>query len=55
MQRCASLQGKRIHPHLLSHSCAMSLLQADVDSTVIALGSDTPTSASTQSSTSTPT
>jgi site-specific recombinase XerC len=37
MQRCASHDGKRIHPHVLRHSCAMSLLQAGVDSTVIAL------------------
>jgi site-specific recombinase XerD len=36
-QRCASLNGKRVHPHVLRHSCAMSLLQAGVDSTVIAL------------------
>ena len=36
-QRCASLHGKRVHPHVLRHSCAMSLLQAGVDSTVIAL------------------
>jgi site-specific recombinase XerD len=36
-ERCASLQAKRIHPHVLRHSCAMSLLQAGVDSTVIAL------------------
>ena len=36
-QRCASLAGKRVHPHALRHSCAMSLLQARVDSTVIAL------------------
>jgi site-specific recombinase XerD len=36
-QRCASLQAKRIHPHVLRHSCAMSLLHAGVDSTVIAL------------------
>ena len=28
---------KRLHPHVLRHSCAMSLLQAGVDSTVIAL------------------
>src|SRR6185312_3021083 len=27
-QQCPSLQGKRIHPHVLRHSCAMSLLQA---------------------------
>jgi hypothetical protein len=37
MQQCASLDGKRIHPHVLRHSCAMSLLQAGVDSNVIAL------------------
>ena len=36
-QRCASLQGKKLHPHVLRHSCAMSLLQAGVDTTVIAL------------------
>ena len=33
----ASLQTKRLHPHVLRHSCAMSLLQAGVDTTVIAL------------------
>ena len=36
-QRCPSLAAKRVHPHVLRHSCAMSLLQARVDSTVIAL------------------
>jgi len=36
-QRCPSLQGKKLHPHVLRHSCAMSLLQAGVDTTVIAL------------------
>lgn len=36
-KRCPSLKGKRLHPHVLRHSCAMSLLQAGVDSTVIAL------------------
>ena len=36
-RRCASLDGKRLHPHVLRHSCAMSLLQAGVDTTVIAL------------------
>lgn len=36
-RRCPSLAGKRVHPHVLRHSCAMSLLQARVDSTVIAL------------------
>ena len=36
-QQCPSLRGKRIHPHVLRHSCAMSLLQAGVDTTVIAL------------------
>jgi site-specific recombinase XerD len=35
--RCASLNDKHVHPHVLRHSCAMSLLQAGVDSTVIAL------------------
>lgn len=36
-RRCPSLQGKQIHPHVLRHSCAMSLLQAGVDTSVIAL------------------
>ena len=36
-QRCPSLQSKRLHPHVLRHSCAMSLLQARVDTAVIAL------------------
>jgi site-specific recombinase XerD len=36
-QDCPSLLGKRIHPHVLRHSCAMALLQAGVDTTVIAL------------------
>jgi len=36
-QRCPSLTGKRIHPHVLRHSCAMQLLQAGVDTSVIAL------------------
>ncbi len=36
-RRCPSLNGKLLHPHVLRHSCAMSLLQAGVDSTVIAL------------------
>jgi site-specific recombinase XerD len=35
--RCPSLQTKQLHPHVLRHSCAMSLLQAGVDTTVIAL------------------
>lgn len=34
---CPSLLGKRVHPHVLRHSCAMSLLQAGVDTSVIAL------------------
>lgn len=34
---CPSLRTKKIHPHVLRHSCAMALLQAGVDSTVIAL------------------
>jgi site-specific recombinase XerD len=37
MQRCPSLKHKRLHPHVLRHSCAMALLQAGVDTTVIAL------------------
>jgi len=36
-QRCPSLLDKQVHPHTLRHSCAMSLLQAGVDTSVIAL------------------
>jgi len=36
-ERCPSLAGKRIHPHVLRHSCAMTLLQAGVETSVIAL------------------
>ncbi|MDZ7752564.1 MAG: site-specific integrase [Gammaproteobacteria bacterium] len=34
---CPSLRGKRVSPHLLRHTAAMELLQAGVDTTVIAL------------------
>jgi site-specific recombinase XerD len=34
---CPSLLGKRIHPHVMRHSCAMQLLHAGVDTSVIAL------------------
>lgn len=36
-ERCPSLQNKRLTPHILRHTSAMSLLQAGVDSSVIAL------------------
>jgi site-specific recombinase XerD len=36
-QNCPSLLGKRIHPHVMRHSCAMQLLKAGVDTSVIAL------------------
>lgn len=36
-KRCASLQKKRVSPHVLRHSAAMELLQAGVDQSVIAL------------------
>jgi site-specific recombinase XerD len=36
-EHCPSLQGRRVHPHVLRHSCAMTLLQAGVDTSVIAL------------------
>jgi site-specific recombinase XerD len=35
--RCPSLRGKHITPHVLRHTCAMQLLHAGVDSSVIAL------------------
>lgn len=34
---CPSLADKSISPHLIRHTCAMHLLQAGVDITVIAL------------------
>jgi site-specific recombinase XerD len=34
---CPTLHGRRVHPHVLRHSCAMSLLHAGVDSSAIAL------------------
>jgi len=34
---CPSLCGKRVHPHVLRHTAAMNLLQAGVDTTVIAM------------------
>lgn len=36
-QHCRSLQAKRVHPHVMRHSCAMSLLQGKVDTSLIAL------------------
>jgi site-specific recombinase XerD len=36
-QRCPMLKDKPIHPHVLRHTCAMTLLQAGVDTSVIAL------------------
>jgi site-specific recombinase XerD len=36
-KECPSLQAKNLHPHVLRHTCAMSLLQAGVDVAAIAL------------------
>ena len=36
-QHCPSLQGKRVTPHVLRHSAAMTLLHSGVDSAVIAM------------------
>jgi integrase/recombinase XerD len=36
-ERCPSLAGKTVTPHILRHTAAMSLLHAGVDTTVIAL------------------
>ncbi|KUM25211.1 integrase [Mesorhizobium loti] len=36
-QHCTSLRSKRVFPHLLRHTAAMNLLQAGVDTTVIAM------------------
>jgi integrase/recombinase XerD len=35
--RCPSLRSKQVSPHVLRHTCAMQLLQAGVDTSVIAL------------------
>ena len=35
--RCPSLATKQVTPHVLRHTCAMNLRQADVDVSVIAL------------------
>ena len=35
--RCPTIRADELHPHSLRHSCAMSLLQAGVDTSVIAL------------------
>jgi site-specific recombinase XerD len=35
--KCPSIRVEGLHPHTLRHSCAMSLLQAGVDTSVIAL------------------
>jgi integrase/recombinase XerD len=45
-QRCPSLHGKNITPHTLRHSAAMQLLQAGVDTSIIALwlGHESPRS-----------
>jgi site-specific recombinase XerD len=36
-ESCPSLRSKKVTPHVLRHTCAMQLLQAGVDTTVIAL------------------
>ncbi len=36
-ERCPSLKTKTVSPHVLRHTCAMQLLQAGVDTSVIAL------------------
>jgi len=36
-KRCPTLRADSLHPHVLRHSCAMTLLQAGVDTAVIAL------------------
>ena len=35
--RCPTLRGKRVGPHVLRHTAAMTLLASGVDQTVIAL------------------
>jgi site-specific recombinase XerD len=47
VRQCPSLKGRSISPHTFRHACAMQLLQADVDITVIALflGHESPCTA----------
>ena len=35
--KCPTIQPAKLHPHVLRHTCAMALLQAGVDTAVIAL------------------
>lgn len=34
---CSTLAGKHLHPHVLRHTCAFAMLQAGIDTSVIAL------------------
>jgi site-specific recombinase XerD len=36
-RRCPTIRSEQLHPHVLRHSCAMTLLHAGVDTAVIAL------------------
>ena len=36
-RRCPTIRPEQLHPHVLRHSCAMTLLHAGVDTAVIAL------------------
>jgi site-specific recombinase XerD len=36
-RRCPTIRPEQLHPHVLRHSCAMTLLHAGVDAAVIAL------------------
>jgi site-specific recombinase XerD len=36
-RRCPTIRPEQLHPHILRHSCAMTLLHAGVDTAVIAL------------------
>jgi site-specific recombinase XerD len=36
-EHCSSIANKHVTPHVLRHSCAMAMLQAGIDTTVIAL------------------
>ena len=45
---CPSLTGRKITPHTLRHTCAMALLHAGVDTTVIALWLGFDSAATTQ-------
>ena len=48
-QQCPSIRADKLHPHVLRHSCAMSLLRAGVDTAVIGVPGLLPPSSTSRS------